>query len=330
MLPAKLIHGPILRRLPYREPIDVAGLIAFLGRRAVPGVEEVIDGVYRRSVALDHGPGLIELQAGAGYVDARFWLHDAGDLADAVRRCRALLDLDCDPDAVLAALGSDPVLGEVVRAAPGRRIPGHVDASELALRAVLGQQISVAAATTLAGRLVSAYGAPLDQPIGAVTHLFPDAVALAHADPAMLAMPGARRRALLGLAGALARGELRLDRPAEGAEHTDRADRAEGADRADRAEAERSLLSLPGIGPWTVAYIAMRALGDTDSFLPTDLGVRRGLEALGHDGRPAAAAAMAERWRPYRAYGVQHLWAAAAALAPAHPTTRAHALLHSR
>ena len=222
---------------------------------------------------------------------ASLWLSDEGDLGDAERRCRALLDLDADPQAVLARLGGDPVIGALVRGAPGRRVPGHVDGNELALRAVLGQQVSVAAATTHAARLVAAYGEPLERPVGAVTHLFPAPAVLAGVDPAALAMPAARQRAFAGLAGALAHGEVRLD------------------PGADRTAAMRALLALPGIGPWTAAYVAMRALGDTDAFLPTDLGVRRGLEALGHDGRPAAATALAEEWRPYRAYAVQHLWA---------------------
>ncbi|MDQ6777951.1 MAG: DNA-3-methyladenine glycosylase 2 family protein, partial [Actinomycetota bacterium] len=159
----------IARRLPYRGPLDGDGLVAFLAQRAVTGVEEVSGGGYRRSVRLPNGPGVIEVRPGAGFVHARFWLHDERDLAAAVRRCRALLDLDTDPRPVIEALGADPVLAELVRAAPGRRVPGHVDGEELALRAVLGQQVSVAAATTLAARLVAAYGEPLDRPVGAVT-----------------------------------------------------------------------------------------------------------------------------------------------------------------
>jgi AraC family transcriptional regulator of adaptative response / DNA-3-methyladenine glycosylase II len=295
-------QGPITIGLSYRPPLDAEWLLAFLTRRAVTGVEEVRgDGRYRRSLRLPGGPGVIELGPGRERVHARFWLHDERDLADAVHRCRALLDLDRDPRPVTEALGADPVLGPLVRAAPGRRVPGHVDGHELALRAVLGQQVSVAAATTLAARLVAAYGEPLDRPVGAVTHLFPTAAALVCAGPDALAMPAARRRAVRSLAGALDRGELMLDAS------------------ADRPSTERALLALPGIGPWTAAYIAMRALKDPDAFLPTDLGVRRGLEALGRDGRPVAALALAERWRPYRAYGVQHLWAAAAAATAPRP-----------
>jgi AraC family transcriptional regulator of adaptative response / DNA-3-methyladenine glycosylase II len=225
-------------------------------------------------------------------VQARFWLDDLRDLAAAVGRCRALLDLDSDPIAVLEALGPDPMIGPLIRAAPGRRVPGHVDGHELSIRAVLGQQVSLTGAATLAGRLVAKYGEPLRRPVGGVTHLFPSAAALAEVRPQHLPMPVARRRALTGLARALASGEIVLD------------------GGADRAEARRRLADLPGVGPWTVAYIAMRALRDPDAFLASDLGVRKALEQFGHDGSPAAATRLAERWRPYRAYALAHLWAA--------------------
>jgi AraC family transcriptional regulator of adaptative response / DNA-3-methyladenine glycosylase II len=277
-------------RLGYRAPLDGDGLVAFLARRAVPGVEEVVDGAYRRSLRLPHGAGTVELRPAGGHVEARLWLDDPRDAAAAVERLRALLDLDADPDAIVGGLGPDPVLGGLVRAAPGRRVPGHVDGAELAVRAVLGQQVSLAGAATLAARLVATHGEPLARPLGTVTHLFPSAEALAEADPASLAMPAARRRALLALAAALAGGELALD------------------PGTDRDEARRRLLALPGIGPWTASYVAMRALRDPDAFLAGDLGVRHALERLGHDGRPAAATRLAERWRPYRAYAVQHLW----------------------
>jgi AraC family transcriptional regulator of adaptative response / DNA-3-methyladenine glycosylase II len=170
-------------------------------------------------------------------------------------------------------------------------VPGAVDGHELAVRALLGQQVSVRSANTLAGRLVADYGEALERPVGSVTHVFPSVEALADADPAQLAMPGARRRGLMALVTAIAAGELRIDA---------------GVDRGD---ARRALMALAGIGPWTAEYIAMRALRDPDAFLPSDLGVRHALEQLGQDGSPASAAALAERWRPYRAYAVQHLWA---------------------
>jgi len=246
-------------RLDHHPALDARELLPFLAARAVPGVEEVVDGVYRRS--LPDG-SILELRPAAEHVDIR------GDLAAA----RAVLRLDADPDAILARLGGDPLLGPSVRAAPGRRIPGHPDPGELAVRALLGQQISVAAARTLAGRLVERAGEPLEAPAGGVTHRFPTPAALAALDPEALPMPRARARALVGMAG----------RPF--GEH------------------------LPGVGPWTAAYVALRS-GDDDAFLPTDLGVRHGLAVLGAD--PVRAAELAEAWRPLRAFAVAHLWAAA-------------------
>jgi AraC family transcriptional regulator, regulatory protein of adaptative response / DNA-3-methyladenine glycosylase II len=283
--------GTVTLRLPYRAPLDAAGLIAFLGLRAVGGVEEAVDGAYRRSLSLPHANGTVELRPVDRHVEARFRLEDLRDLAAAVQRCRALLDLDSDPQAVVEALGGDPLLGPLIAAAPGRRVPGHVDGHELAVRAVLGQQVSLAAAATVAGRLVTAYGQPLERPLGTVTHVFPTAAGLAEVDPERLAMPATRRRALLALATTMANEELVLD------------------GGVDRDEARRRLLALPGIGPWTADYVAMRALRDPDAFLATDLGVRHALERLGQGARPADAERLAERWRPYRAYAVQHLWA---------------------
>jgi AraC family transcriptional regulator, regulatory protein of adaptative response / DNA-3-methyladenine glycosylase II len=280
-------------RLAYRAPCDVAGLVQFFAARAVPGVEQVVGDVYVRSVRLPSGPGVVALRPGAGEdVEAKFWLQAPGDLDAAVAASRRLLDLDTEPMPIVDALGADEVIGDIVRGAPGRRVPGVVDPDELAIRAVLGQQVSLAGAATLAGRLVAAYGEPLEQPVGSVTHVFPSADALARADPGRLAMPGSRRRALIGLADALAGGHIALD-----------------AGCLAAAEIERRLLALPGIGSWTVGYIAMRALRDPDAFMATDLGVRHGLERLGRDGRPPSAERIAERWRPYRAYATQHLWA---------------------
>jgi AraC family transcriptional regulator of adaptative response / DNA-3-methyladenine glycosylase II len=282
--------GSVTLRLPYRAPLDARGLLAFLGRRAVPGVEELRDGAYVRSLRLPSGSGTVELRPADGHVQARYRLEQLRDLGAAVQRSRTLLDLDSDPQAVCDALGGDAVLGRLVRGAPGRRVPGNVDAHELAIRAVLGQQVSVAGARTLAGRLVASHGEPLERPLGGVTHLFPTAAALARAGSERLAMPRARGRALRGLCAALAGREIVLDAG------------------ADRLRARAQLLALPGIGPWTAEYVAMRALRDPDAFMAGDLGVRHALERLGEDGSPAAAARLAEGWRPYRAYAVQHLW----------------------
>lgn len=294
--------GAVALRLRCREPFEGTELVRFLGARAIPGVEEVVDGVYRRSLRLPHGAGVVELRAGERHVDARYRLDDPADLSAAVQCTRVLLDLDCDPRAVLDVLEQDPLLGAWVRAAPGRRVPGTVDGHELAIRAVLGQQVSLAAAATLAGRLVRAHGEPLHRPVGGVTHLFPSAAALAGADPAGIAMPAARRNALVRLASALARGDIALDPD------------------ADPGDVRRRLLELPGIGPWTADYIAMRGLGDPDAFVAADLGVRHALGRLGRDGRPRAAARLAEGWRPYRAYAVIHLWALLGAPMTARPS----------
>ncbi|HTQ92545.1 MAG TPA: AlkA N-terminal domain-containing protein [Streptosporangiaceae bacterium] len=300
--PAGAVAPGLIRiRLAYRAPIDGERMLGFLAARAIPGVEEVRDGRYRRTIMLPNGPGILSLAPAAGYVDCELQLEDLRDLTAAVQRCRRLLDLDADPEAVtafLSASGSDPVLGPLALANPGRRSPGHVDGSELALRAVLGQQVSVAAARRLGARLTAAYGKPLSRPDGPLTHCFPQAETLADADPAALPMPRSRALALTGLASALACGELVLD---------------PGAER-DRAEAV--LLALPGIGPWTASYIRMRALSDPDAFLPTDVGVLDALSRLGAipAGAPRAraakaAAALAENWRPWRSVAVHHLWA---------------------
>jgi AraC family transcriptional regulator of adaptative response / DNA-3-methyladenine glycosylase II len=283
--------GMISLRLPYRGPFDGGGTLRFLGRRAVAGVEEVIEGAYRRSMRLPHGLGAVELRPADGYVQARYRLDDLRDLGAAIQRSRVLLDLDSDPESVNRALGRDRLLGRLVRETLGRRVVGTVDGAELALRAVLGQQVSLPAASTLAGRLVARCGEQLPRPFGTVTHAFPTPAALAETSGHCVAMPSSRQRALSALASALASGELVIDAG------------------ADRLEARRRLIALPGVGSWTAEYVAMRAMRDPDAFLSGDLGVRHELEALRLDATPAAAQRLAERWRPYRSYAVQHLWA---------------------
>src|SRR3984885_10090579 len=276
-------------RLPARTPFDGAWLMAFLHRRVVPGIEEVIDGGYRRSLALAHGPGVVDLVARDDHVEATLVLQDARDLEAAANACRRLLDTDRDPEPIAAHLGADPVIGDLVRSAPGRRVPGHPDGCELAVRAVLGQQVSVSAGTKLVTRVVAELGTPLRHRVGQVTHLFPPAAAIAGLDPEALPMPRSRGRTLVGMAAELAAGRLVLD------------------DAVDRATAHAALLALPGIGPWTAGYIAMRALRDPDAFLPGDVGVIEALERLGAGagsrGRAVTAAAeLAEDWRPWRSY----------------------------
>src|SRR5215469_72757 len=281
--------GAVGLRLPFRPPIDVPRLFGFLAARAVPGVEEVTARTYRRTISLPNGRGILSLRNvdQARWVECELELDDLRDVTAAVQRCRRLLDLDADPDAVSGFLASDEVIGPLARACPGRRSPGHVDGDELAMRAVLGQQVSVAAARRLGDRLTAGYGKPLARPSGTLTHCFPDAATIAAADPAALPMPAGRARALVTLAAALASGEVALH------------------PGADRDEAAARLLALPGIGPWTVAYIRMRALSDPDAFPATDVGVLRALAALG----ASAGVAAAERWRPWRSYAVHQLWA---------------------
>ncbi len=275
-------------------------MFGFLAARAIPGIESADGDRYSRTIQLPNGTGILSLgpflrSRDPGYLDCELQLEDLRDLTAAVQRCRRLLDLDADPEAVTGNLAADPVLGPLALAHPGRRSPGHVDGSELALRAVLGQQVSVAAARRLGARLVTAYGKPLSRPHGSLTHCFPAAETLASADPATLPMPRARGRALTGLATALACGALSLDPGAE------------------RDRAESVLLALPGIGPWTASYIRMRALSDPDAFLPGDAGVRHALRLVGSGGSATAgakaAAGLAENWRPWRSYAVHHLWA---------------------
>jgi AraC family transcriptional regulator of adaptative response / DNA-3-methyladenine glycosylase II len=298
---------PLTVRLAYREPLEWERLVGFLGARAVPGVEEVVGACYRRTLRLPHGCGVVALAPASGHVECHLRLADLRDLTAAVQRCRRLLDLDADPAAPAAHLGGERLLAPLVRAAPGLRVPGAVDGAELAVRAVLGQQVSVAAARTAAGRLVYALGEPLPAgweapgPAGVpstLTHLFPSPAALAAAAPEALPGGPARRRATLrALAQALADGELALD------------------PGADRAAVRARLGALPGVGPWTVEYVAARALCDPDAFPVADLGVRRALERLrgGAACPPAEAARLAERWRPWRAYALVHLWGTLAA-----------------
>jgi AraC family transcriptional regulator, regulatory protein of adaptative response / DNA-3-methyladenine glycosylase II len=280
-------------RLAYRPPLWPDSLFGHLVATGIPGVEEWRDGALRRTLRLPAGPGVVALTPGPDHVACRLRVADPADVPVAVGACRRLLDLDADPAAAGAALGADPALAPLVADSPGRRIPGTVDPAEMALRIVLGQQVSVAAAGTLAARLAVAAGEPVDDPEGGLGRLFPTPAAVAAVDPAVLAMPASRRTTVLTLARALADGAVDL-RPG-----------------ADPVVALAALGELPGIGPWTVAMVAMRALGDADAFPATDLGVRLAAQAHGLPATPAALRARAERWRPWRAYAVQYLWGSA-------------------
>jgi AraC family transcriptional regulator of adaptative response / DNA-3-methyladenine glycosylase II len=276
------------------------GLLGYLTARAVPGVEAVEGVMYRRALSLPHGPALVELDTSSG--DLRLPARDSRDRDAAVDSVRRLAGLDVDWSEARAALGSDELLGPLIARRPDLRVPGAVDGAELAVRAIVNQQVSLAAARTLLGRLALEHGRP-------VRHWdlrpFPSAERLAAVDPATLPMPRRRARALVAVCEAIARGRLDL------------------SPGADPGSACATLLELPGIGDWTASYIAMRVLRDRDAFLPTDLGIRRALESLGRPSDRRSAEALAERWRPWRAYAAQLLWAHAAESSASRATSSA-------
>lgn len=278
-------------RLPFRLPMWPDNLFGHLVATAIPGVEEWREGAYRRTLRLPNGPAVVSLRPGPEYIACLLALTDLRDLAMAISRCRRLLDLDADPVAVGDLLRADEVMAPLVQKAPGRRVPRAVDAAEMAVRAVIGQQVSTAAAQTHGARLAERYGETVTDHAGGLTRLFPDMAVLAETDVAALAMPASRRQSVLALARAVASGALDL-----------------GAG-ADWDVARSILASVPGVGPWTIEIVAMRGLGDPDAFTPTDLGVRQAAAGAGLPASPAALIKRAERWRPWRAYAVQYLWA---------------------
>ncbi|HTX96657.1 MAG TPA: DNA-3-methyladenine glycosylase 2 family protein [Mycobacterium sp.] len=282
--------GTVCLRLPVRTPFGFEGVFGHLAAGAVPGCEEVRDGAYRRSLRLPFGNAVVTLTPAVDHVRCLLLLDDFRDLTTAIARCRRLLDLDADPEAVDDALAADPELRPVVSKAPGQRIPRTVDETELAVRAVLGQQVSTKAARTHAGRLVAAYGRPVADPDGALTHTFPSAEQLAEIDPIHLAVPEGRRRTLSALITGLADGTVVLDTG------------------SDWESARRQLLALPGVGAWTAEVIAMRGLGDPDAFPASDLGLRLAAEQLGLPADERKLVSHSARWRPWRSYATQFLW----------------------
>ena len=273
-------------RLRYRPPFDWEALLGFLAARAIPGVESVADGIYRRSVALSGVAGSIEVHHQDTEVILDVHHPKSENLLAIVSRVRRLFDLDADPLAIGACLGSDVLLRPLVRARRGLRVPGAWDGFELGIRAILGQQVTVAGASTLAGRLAARFGRPLEAGRPGVTHLFPHAADLAEADVAAIGLPRQRAGTIRQFAKAVARGDIVLD-------HISAPD-----------DLRRSLLAIPGIGAWTAGYIALRALSDPDAFPSGDLMLLRAA------GTPSARELeqRAERWRPWRAYAAMHLW----------------------
>ncbi len=296
---APAMAGTIALRLPFRAPLDADGLLGFLAARAIPGVETAGAGRYSRTLRLPRGTGTAVLRPAPSHIAATLRLTDLRDLPVAVSRLRRLLDLDADPVAVDTVLAADPHLAGAVGATPGIRVPGTVDGAETVLRAVLGQQVSVAAARTAAGRLVAALGAPtlgtpLPTPDGELIRLFPTPEAVAEHATEVLTGPRRRIEAVRTVAAALAGGGLVVD--------TGR----------DPEQLRAELEALPGLGPWTAGYVVLRVLGGTDELLHGDLAVRRGAASLGLPSGVDGLRTYARRWRPWRSYAGMHLWRAAA------------------
>jgi len=317
-------QGTLTVRLAYRPPLHAASTLDFLRMRAIPGVEIVTDHDYTRAIRLPYGTAYVQLTPLADYVSATLRLADVRDLSPAVARCRRLFDLDADPAAIDGVLGADPALAEQVAAEPGVRVPRAVDGFEIAVRAIVGQQISVTGAITILGRLIAA--APDaddldpvgtepdgqaeadgqggfesraaaarpstvdDAPFGAGLRPFPDPATVAKLPDSAFAMPKARIATIRALAEAINADEIVLD------------------GSVDRDETRVALESIPGIGPWTASYVAMRALGDPDVFVPSDVAVRRAARAIGLSDKPVPLTQHAERWAPWRSYAVIRLW----------------------
>ena len=280
-------------RLPTSVPFAGPEALEFIAGRAIVGVETWDGERYRRSMTLPGGHGIVTLRTADDHVAAEFRLADPTDLDTAVQRVRRLLDLDADPETVDAALSAEPVMARLVAARPGRRAPGSIDPFETSMRAVIGQQISVAGARTVAASLVRSVGEPLDLDDPDLTHVFPTPAAVVDAPDVAFPMPTSRRDTLRRLARAVTDGEIVLDA------------------RADPETTRAALLALKGIGPWTADYIAMRGLAHPDIFLTSDLGVRHGLDQLA-----AATGARPDPsvWAPWRSYAVHHIWAHLGAL----------------
>lgn len=282
----------IVLRLSFSPPYDWPALARFLAARAIPGVELVTPERYSRTIALDGAYGMVDVRplAGQQALAATIRFPKIAALGRIVERLRSMFDLHANIQLIATQLEGDPILGPLIDARPGLRVPGAWDSFELAVRAILGQQIGVAAANTLAGRLVAAFGTTMevDQPASdGLTHIFPTPEALAGADLTVIGLPRARAHAISALAAEVAREPSLL---------------SAGSD-VDQAVAR--LTALPGIGPWTAQYIAMRALREPDAFADTDLGLRRAWERLG---APTPLAEAAEAWRPWRAYAALYLW----------------------
>ena len=271
--------GPCTLELRYRPPFDWAALLGFLAGRAIGGVEFVEGDIYRRTIVTGRGPGWIEVRpSSTTALTLSVHCPDSSELLTIASRVRRLFDLDADPQVIAAHLRPDPLLGPLLKARPGLRVPSAWDGFELGVRAILGQQVSVAGASTLAARLVQKLGQPVAFDVAGLTHTFPSPAEFANADLAV-GLPVARADAIRQFARAVASGHVTFDAAVDSHAFQDK------------------LQSLPGIGPWTAQYIAMRALSDPDAFPASDLVLRR-----------ACGGKETEPWQPWRAYAAMHIW----------------------
>lgn len=290
----------ITLRIGLRPPFNWPQLLGYLSFRAMPGVEEISDRHYRRSFRLGQTRGLLHVTQGAKpnsldvaiRIDETTRSNISAPMRQIAARTRRIFDADADPAAVAAALGADPVLGPRLAAAGGIRVPGAFDGFELGVRAIIGQQVSVKGATTLAGRVVARCGTELTAPDGAITHYFPTAQDLAEADLDGLGLTGGRIRTLKAFARAVADGSVSF------------------SPSANLEEKIGELCAVPGIGPWTAHYIALRAVGEPDAFPAADLGLRKAASPEATPISTQALETMAERWRPWRGYAALLLWMA--------------------
>lgn len=279
---------PWVATLPFIPPYSWDSMLGYLQTRAIPGVEAVSQTAYRRSVRVGGGAAILDVRLDAG--GECLTVSCSRPCVAHMGRLRRQFDLDADPAVIDDHLAADPLLAPLVARRPGLRLPGAWDPFELAVRAMVGQQISVAGASTITGRIARRFGTPLENGDGDLRYLFPTAAQLAETDMASLGMPGKRALAIVGLAKAVAEGDIALD----------------GAAGLD--EAVERLCALPGIGPWTAHYIAMRALGEADAFPAGDLGLRHAAGLPGGRLSARELSELAENWRPWRAYAAIYLW----------------------
>ncbi|MEN8008630.1 MAG: AlkA N-terminal domain-containing protein [Candidatus Krumholzibacteriota bacterium] len=280
------LENTLVYRLAYRPPYDWPSLISFLEGRAIPGVEHVTPEAYRRTIAVNGTAGILEVSpvAGRNHLLMQVSLPDLEGVIGLVSRVRRMFDCGADPEVIGSHLAHDPLLAPLVERRPGLRLPSAWDPFEMTVRAILGQQISVKGATTIAGRLVERLGTPLDAPREGLTHLFPSPGVVAASDLTGLGLTSKRAVTVKTFAAAVADGRLVLDAPLGVEEFAAR------------------IIALPGIGPWTAQYVAMRALGEPDGFPASDLGLKHASPGIDLPVR-------SEKWRPWRSYAALHLWA---------------------